>query len=99
MTSASLDPARTRVGCETFGHLPDGAPVEKVTLRGAGGFEVAIITFGAAVQALHVPDREGRCADIVLGHDELAPYLAHRRFFGATIARYANRIAGGRFEL
>jgi aldose 1-epimerase len=85
--------------CDVFGHLPDGAPVEKVTLRGSGGFEIAIITLGAAVQALRVPDREGRCADVVLGHDALAPYLAHRRFFGATIGRYANRIAGGRFEL
>jgi aldose 1-epimerase len=95
----SLDPAGSRVIREIFGHLPDGAVVEKVTLRGAGGFRLAIITFGAAVQALDVPDREGRCADVVLGHDELAPYLADRRFFGATIGRYANRVAGGRFEL
>jgi len=99
MTSASFDPTGSHVAREIFGHLPDGAPVEKVTLRGAGGFEVAIITFGAAVQALRVPDRKGRCADIVLGYDDLAPYLAGRRFFGATIGRYANRIAGGRFEL
>jgi aldose 1-epimerase len=99
MRSTSLDPTGSRVTCEIFGHLPDGAPVEKVTLRGARNFDVAITTFGAAVQALHVPDREGRYADIVLGHDELAPYLAQRRFFGATIGRYANRIAGGRFEL
>lgn len=84
---------------ETFGHLRSGAPVERVTLRGAGGFEVAIITFGAAVQALRAMDRDGRYADIVLGHDELAPYLAERRFFGAAVGRYANRIAGGRFEL
>jgi aldose 1-epimerase len=45
--------------CEIFGHLPDGAPVEKVSLRGAGGFEVAVITFGAVVQALHVPPCAG----------------------------------------
>jgi aldose 1-epimerase len=99
MTPTSLDPIGPRAVRSVFGHLLDGAPVEKVILRGAGGFAVAIITFGAAVQALHVPDRDGRCADIVLGHDELAPYLANRRFFGATIGRYANRIAGGRFEL
>jgi aldose 1-epimerase len=92
-------PGGSRVAHEIFGCLPDGTPVERVTLRGTEGFEVAIITFGAAVQALRVPDREGRCADIVLGYDELAPYLAERRFFGATVGRYANRIAGGRFEL
>ncbi len=44
-------------------------------------------------------DREGNVADIVLGHDDLAPYEAHRRYFGAAIGRYANRIAGGRFTL
>jgi aldose 1-epimerase len=95
----SVDPAGSRMVRDAFGHLPDGAPVEKVTLRGARGFEIAVITFGAAVQALRVPDRDGRCADVVLGHDKLAPYLAERRFFGATVGRYANRIAGGRFEL
>jgi aldose 1-epimerase len=92
-------PGGSRAVCEIFGHLPGGTPVESVTLRGAGGFEVAVIAYGAAVQALRVPDREGRCADIVLGYDELAPYVAERRFFGATVGRYANRIAGGRFEL
>jgi aldose 1-epimerase len=99
MTSPSPNSTRTRMVRENFGQLPDGTSVEKVTLCGGRGFEVGIITFGAAVQALHVPDREGRCADIVLGHDELAPYLAKRQFFGATVGRYANRIAGGCFEL
>ena len=95
----SPGPTGSRVVREVFGRLPDGTPVERVTLRGAGGFEVAVITFGAAIQALRVPDREGRCADIVLGYDELAPYLAERRLFGATVGRCANRIAGGRFDL
>ncbi|MDF2984434.1 MAG: Aldose 1-epimerase, partial [Devosia sp.] len=84
---------------ESFGTLSDGRAVERFRLVGEGGFEVAIITHGAAAQALHVPDRDGRVADIVLGHDELAPYEAHRRYFGAAIGRYANRIAGGRFTL
>ena len=84
---------------ESFGTLPDGARVERVRLRGADGFEVSIISYGAAVQALHVPDRDGRLADIVLGHDDLQPYLRDRRYFGATVGRYANRIAGGAFAL
>jgi len=84
---------------ESFGLMPDGARVERVRLHGADGFEVAIISYGAAVQALHVPDRDGRLADIVLGHDDLPPYLASRRYFGATVGRYANRIAGGAFTL
>lgn len=84
---------------ETFGRLPDGRAVERLRLRGGDGFEVGVITWGAAVQALHAPDRDGRLADIVLGHDGLDPYVARRSFFGATVGRYANRIAGAAFTL
>ena len=68
-------------------------------MRGAGGFEARVITFGAALQALIVPDAKGHCDDVVLGQDDLAGYLANRRFFGATVGRYANRIANARFVL
>ncbi len=73
--------------------------VERVTLRGAAGFEAVIITYGAAIHALKVPDRAGRSEDILLGNDDLAGYLAHRRYFGATIGRYGNRIGAARFTL
>lgn len=99
MTAAVAHGPGSRVTREDFGRLADGTAVDRVTLRGARGFELAVITFGAAVQALRVPDRDGRCADVVLGHDTLAPYVAGRHFFGATVGRYANRIAGGRFDL
>ena len=82
-----------------FGAMPNGTPVEQVTLRGADGFEAVIITFGAAIHALKVPDRAGRSEDILLGNDDLAGYLAQRRYFGATVGRYANRIAAARFTL
>jgi aldose 1-epimerase len=95
MTSAS--PAR--VDRTPFGVMPDGAVVERVTLRGTDGFEVAIIPYGATLQALKVCDRAGRSEDVVLGHDDLDGYLTARRYFGATIGRYANRIAGARFML
>jgi aldose 1-epimerase len=89
----------TRIDRAPFGTMPDGAVVERVTLRGADGFEAAIITFGAVLQSLHARDRDGRSEDVVLGHDDFEGYLAARRFFGATIGRYANRIAGARFML
>ncbi|MGF6427147.1 aldose epimerase family protein [Bradyrhizobium sp. Pha-3] len=88
-----------KIGRAPFGTLPDGTVVERVTLRGEHGFEAAILPFGATLQALLAPDRDGHCDDIVLGHDELDGYLAQRKFFGATIGRYANRIAGARFVL
>jgi len=89
----------TKVVREIFGHLPDGTAIEIVRLCGDNGFEVRVITFGAALQAIFVPDGVGRLADVVLGHDDLAGYLAVRCFLGATVGRYANRIANGTFEL
>lgn len=91
--------SQTKVSREIFGHLPDGTAIEAVRLHGNNGFEVRLITFGAALQSIFVPDRAGRLADVVLGRDDLAGYLAVRRFLGATVGRYANRIANGTFEL
>lgn len=82
-----------------FGVLPDGRTVERVVLRGAGGFEAHVVTYGATLQTLIVPDTKGHSSDVVLGHDSLGGYLAARQFFGATVGRYANRIANARFEL
>ena len=91
--------AASHLAREMFGRLPDGRAVERVTLRGMHGFEAHIITYGATLQALFVPDAEGRSEDVVLGHADLAGYLGMRKFFGATVGRYANRIANARFVL
>jgi aldose 1-epimerase len=91
--------AASRVAREVFGIMSDGRAVERVVLRGADGFETRIITLGATLQALLTPDANGCCDDIVLGHDDLAGYLERRGFFGATVGRYANRIANARFVL
>lgn len=82
-----------------FGTMPDGTAVEWVTLVNARGAAARLISLGASLQALWMPDRAGMLADIVLGHDNLSSYLAHRTFLGAIAGRYANRIAGGRFSL
>lgn len=68
-----------------------------VILRLPSGVEARILPFGAALQALVVPDRDGHLDDVVLGHDDAQGYLAHRGMFGATVGRYSNRIAQGRF--
>jgi aldose 1-epimerase len=94
--NASPAPRITR---SRFGMLPDGSEVECVVLQAPDGLEARIITYGASLQALLVPDAAGRRDDIVLGHDAFDGYLARRQFFGATVGRYANRIAGGRFVL
>jgi aldose 1-epimerase len=82
-----------------FGTLPDGTSIEAVTLRNAHGISARILAYGATLQALEAPDRKGRRADIALGYDTLADYVAHPNYFGATIGRFANRIAGARFVL
>ena len=94
-----MNSVTTRIDRAPFGTMPDGTAVERVVLRGADGFEAGIITFGAALQSLQARDRDGRSEDVVLGHDDFAGYLTARRFFGATIGRYANRIAGAQFML
>ncbi len=87
------------VSRETFGCLASGEDVEIVTLATGAGLLARVMTFGATLQSLHVPDRHGNVADVILGHDDLDGYVEHRGFFGATIGRYANRIAGGEFAL
>jgi len=83
---------------EPVGALADGTPVERHVLR-SDSLEVAVLTYGGIVQSLHAPDRDGRPADVVLGFDEVRRYQEASPYFGALVGRYANRIAGGRFEL
>ena len=83
---------------EHFGYTAGGRDVAQATLR-RGDVSLTLISLGAAVRSLAVPDREGRPVDVVLGYDSVAEYEAGRDFFGATIGRYANRIAGARFSL
>jgi aldose 1-epimerase len=76
-----------------------GADVHQVTLSGSRGLRVVLLTWGARLAELWVPDRNGLLADIVLGHDSLADWQAYGRYVGAICGRYSNRIAGGLFTL
>lgn len=87
------------ISVSPFGRLGDGRAVERYVLRNTHGVEAEVMTYGATLLALRTPDRAGRLANIVLGFDALDPYLAGTPYFGATIGRYANRIAGARFVL
>src|SRR5437588_376673 len=84
---------------EPFGKLADGTPVKAVVLTGANGVSARIMTLGATLQALSAPDRSGHVADVTLGYDDARSYVEHPNYWGQTIGRYANRIAGGRFTL
>lgn len=82
-----------------FGTTPEGQPVYIFVLHDAA-ITARVMTYGGRLVSLEVPDRAGKPANIVLGHDSLGEYLAdHSTFFGGLIGRYANRIAGGTFRL
>ncbi|MEO6847813.1 MAG: aldose epimerase family protein [Chthoniobacterales bacterium] len=83
----------------SFGNLPDGRPVTLFRLRNANGLEAAITNYGCIITALHVPDRNGKLADVVLGFDSLSPYLGTHPFFGAIVGRTVGRLGSGKFTL
>lgn len=83
----------------SFGKLPDGREIEQYTLRNAKGAVAKVITYGATLTELWMPDKSGKNADVVLGFDNLAGYAGDHPSFGATVGRYANRIARGKFTL
>ena len=83
---------------DTFGKLADGTAVEAVTLSNGHGMKARVLAWGAILQELVVPGKNGP-ADVVLGYDSMDGYLKAPNYFGATAGRYANRIAKGQFAL
>ena len=84
---------------QPFGQLADGRQVDIYTLTNASGAFVKIMTYGGIVTEIHVPDRDGKLGDVVLGFDTLDSYLKGHPFFGALCGRVANRIAKATFDL
>ena len=82
-----------RIEVSDFGKTKDGAAVKLITLRNAKGMSAQILTYGAIIKVLNVPDRDGKIANVVLTTDSIEKY---ERFNGAAavIGRVANRIAG-----
>jgi aldose 1-epimerase len=82
-----------------FGTTAQGKSVEMFTLSNQNGCGASIITYGATVVSLSVPDKGGRFADVVLGFKTLGEYEKNKAYIGSTIGRYGNRISGGKFHL
>ena len=83
---------------KSFGTLPNGKEATLYTIS-CGRITADITDYGATLVRLWVPDKEGNLADVVLGYDDVSGYLAGNCYFGATVGRNANRIAGAAFEL
>jgi aldose 1-epimerase len=84
---------------KAFGKTSDGTPVEQYVLRNSHGMQATVITYGATLQSLIVPDKNGKLDDVVLGFDDVQGYQGGKAYFGATIGRFGNRLANGAFEL
>ncbi|MGC1521788.1 MAG: aldose epimerase family protein [Steroidobacteraceae bacterium] len=89
---------RQPIASASFGRAGE-AIVQIYTLTNVHGIEARIMTYGATLVSLRTPDRAGHFSNIILGFDTLDSYLAGVPYFGATVGRYANRIANGRFTL
>jgi aldose 1-epimerase len=82
-----------------FGQMPDGTAIEAYTVHNSQGASAKFITYGATLTELHMKDKQGQLGDVVFGFDDLQGYLGNHPYFGATVGRYANRIAKGTFTL
>ena len=99
-SARGADSQRAPISKSEFGKLPDGTVIDAYTLHGGHGATVTVITYGALVTQLLVPDKNGKLGDVVLGFDKLESYVGDPHpYFGATIGRYGNRIANGKFTL
>ena len=82
-----------------FGFTREGEKVHAFTITNETGASCTLLDYGATVQALCVPNRDGGLTDVVLGYDTVAEYENANYFLGATIGRLANRLGGAKFEL
>lgn len=84
---------------EMYGTTPTGEMVNLYTLTNDAAMKVKISDFGGIITSILVPDRNGQIADVVLGFDDFDGYFQTNPYFGCLVGRFANRIAGGKFEI
>ncbi len=84
---------------EFYGNAEDGTPVDIYTLTNDNGMIAKITNYGAILVELHVPDKNGKLDDVVLGYGSLEEYFKNGVGFGSTIGRNSNRIGGAQFTL
>lgn len=83
----------------SFGTTADGRNVDCYTLRNSSEMSVDILTYGATVNSIYVPDKNGSFADVLVGFDSLEGHEKYSDYQGMTVGRYANRIANGKFSI
>lgn len=99
MSDFSSSPAAVPLTESVYGTMPDGREVKLYTLTNSSGIEAKVTNYGAVLVSLRLPDRDGKFADVTHGYDTLEGWLGDSCYFGATVGRFGNRIAGGKFTL
>lgn len=98
LLSAQTKPAKHPAGVQQSRlGIREGRPVNLYKLTNAHGLEVDAMNYGGIIMSIRVPDKNGKFADIVLGHENMEGYIPNPTYFGAIVGRYANRIANGEF--
>jgi aldose 1-epimerase len=100
LASGFAGQAFAEVAVSDFGTTADGTAVKQFTLTNSQGVIVKLISRGATLAEWHVPDRDGKMADVVFGFDDVAGYESpDNGYFGHTVGRVANRIAKGKYSV
>ena len=97
--SALAEKVKSEVVLQEWGKTKAGETVNSYMLINSHGLKARVMTWGATLVSMEVPDRAGKMADVTLGFDSLDGYLGSHPFFGSIAGRYANRIAKGKFTL
>lgn len=84
---------------ESYGVLSSGEEVSSFRMTNRAGITARVMTYGATLTSLRLPQRGGEPVEITLGVKDIAAYEAGTPYFGCTVGRFGNRIAGGRFLL
>ncbi len=96
--SLAADP-NMKIQSNVFGVTREGQNVIRFTLTNSHGHSVSVMTWGATLLDVNVPDRNGNRGNVNLGFDQLEPYLDGHPYFGSTVGRFCNRIAEGKFTI
>ena len=89
-----------RSGQKSFQKNINNQQTDLYILKNAQGMEVAVTNYGCALLSIMVPDKNGKYANVVLGHDSIEHVInSPEPFLSTTIGRYGNRIANGKFTL
>lgn len=91
--------SKMKIDSAPFGKTLDGKSVTKYTLTNTAGNTIEMIDYGAIVVSINVPDKSGKKANVTAGFSAIDEYLQRHPYFGATVGRFCNRIAKGKFSI